>query len=86
MTRLLTKNNQITVRVSATGKPVSLMWNGDAYQVVHIFNEWKVETRWWEEESIKRLYYQVGTRQGAIFDIYRDDIHEGQWLIGRLWD
>ena len=87
MTRLLTRDNLIEVRVSEAGEPVSIAWQSDWLRVVQIFNQWKLETRWWDEENpISRSYYMVGLAGGLVLDVYRDAIRDGDWFIERVWD
>ena len=86
MTRLLTRDNRIEVRVSESGEPVSVAWQGEVMRVVTIFNAWKLETRWWEEAAISRRYYMVGLAGGLVLDVYRDALQDGDWFIERVWD
>jgi hypothetical protein len=66
--------------------PRGFLWRGNAHQIVHTGNRWRIHTRWWEPaQAIWREYTRVTTDTGILCILYRD-LAQGGWFLTRVYD
>jgi hypothetical protein len=71
----------------ATGEPRRLLWRGHVAWVARVEATWAVDEGWWrgEPEAIRRRYYQLVTRNGLLYVVYRD-LASGRWYLEEIID
>lgn len=84
MAKLFEKPAEITVRTNGRGVPLSLFRDGTSEKVTAIYDQWKLEDRWWDRK-IERHYFRVKTSKGLVCDICHD-IDTKQWYLSKIHD
>ncbi len=68
------------------GWPMRIHWAGRSMTITRLIDCWVAQGRWWAKEE-KRIYFQLGTRRGAV-EIYRSGLTESDeaWTLARIFD
>ena len=87
----------ITVDVQ-NQRPYTFLWQGQAYRVLSVLDQWKVRTLWWRQEE-QRHYFQVLAAQegplpsgpGLPVPAEAQGVYElfcscGAWFLARILD
>ena len=84
MAKLLEKPEEIKVRSTIEGIPVSIIRNSKLERVKGIYQRWRVADEWWRQE-IARDCFRIRTSSGLVCDIYRDMV-TNRWYLSRIHD
>lgn len=60
-------------------------WKGRTYSVTHVQGPERIQSQWWQEPSVHRDYYRVGTDNGATFWLYQD-LTDQTWYLHGAFD
>jgi hypothetical protein len=83
MSRLFTAT-RIAVTETESASPQAFHWHGNAYTVVTVLNQWRIDREWWRER-IARDYFLVMTTSGLLAVLFQDRVTH-DWFIQRLYD
>lgn len=83
--QLLTPPRQLEVlAVVPEGPPLRCIIAGEQHQVARYWGPERIETGWWQGQSIRRDYYRIETTTGLWFWIYRERNHQ-TWFLHGQW-
>ncbi len=68
------------VAVAPDGPPVRLQGPENTLEIVRYWGPERIETGWWRGPRVRRDYYQIETRQGARYWIFRR-LTDGYWFL-----
>jgi len=62
------------VRAAPGGQPLAV----DGRPIAHVRESWLVEDRWWTDQPLRRRYWELVTRAGAVLVVFHD-LAGGRW-------
>lgn len=75
---------EVTVTPEHGGRPRHLSWEGRAYPVALILDEWRSGGRWWLGEEGRTCYLvQAGP---LTAELHHEDGPQGRWWLARVQD
>jgi hypothetical protein len=86
MTRLWTRDNDISVQTDAHENLSAFRWQGRTHTIQRIWQCWQVDNDWWSEAgAVSRIYYTLTTKENLLCVIYYDYLQEG-WRLAKVYD
>lgn len=84
MARRLAEPQEIKVRTSINGVPVSLVRNSRSERIAAVYQQWRASDSWWGKE-VERHYFTVRTNTGLVCNIFRDTV-DNHWFLSEIHD
>ncbi|MGD9644103.1 MAG: DNA polymerase Y family protein [Pirellulales bacterium] len=66
--------------IAPEGPPARFRRAGHDYHIVRVWGPERIETGWWRTRCVRRDYYQVETRDGQRFWLFRE-LGAGAWFL-----
>ena len=76
--RRLNAPRRVEVRADSAGAPVALRRNGAWLEAVELLDRYRTDDRWWTEQPIARMYYELLLADGRTATLFRYEI-SGRW-------
>ena len=77
--RRLNAPRRAEVRTDSSGVPTALRRNGTWLDVVEVIDRYRTDDRWWTEQPIARMYYELLLVDGRTATLFRDEISDRWW-------
>ena len=77
--RRLNAPRRAEVRTDSADAPVALRRNGTWLDVVEVIDRYRTDDRWWTEQPIARMYYELLLADGRTATLFRDEISDRWW-------
>ena len=77
--RGLARARAVRVVPTPAGIPHAVLDDGRRRLVVTVRDSWRVQDRWWTDEPVDRLYFDVVLEPGRPVLIYREA--SGEWFV-----
>lgn len=69
----------VSVRADGCGVPLRVRRPyGEWLTVARICERWRVDTNWWREDEIRRMYWELELKNGERLTVFRD-LYAGGW-------
>ncbi len=68
------------VSVVPDGPPLMFRVHGSEHRIAHTWGPERIETGWWRSRCVRRDYYQVETREGLRYWLFRE-LNTGRWYL-----
>lgn len=68
------------VSVVPDGPPVMFHLHGSEHRIARTWGPERIETGWWRSRCVRRDYYQVETREGLRYWLFRE-LNTGRWYF-----
>jgi len=68
------------VSVVPDGPPLMFRLHGGEHRIARTWGPERIETGWWRSRCVRRDYYQVETREGLRYWLFRE-ISTGRWFL-----
>lgn len=76
----------LRVETDADNCPILFYWSGRRHRLLHIIQQWQVDTDWWDSAGrVWRDYTAAVTVEGLLCVFYHDLIAD-EWRLARLYD
>ena len=75
--RPLNSPRPVRVRLGPHGEPCGVIRSGKLLPVTGIRDRWRVDDRWWTEEPVCRMYWELELENGEILTLFQDRIDHG---------
>ena len=77
--RRLNEPRRIEVRAGASGAPEALRLQRTWLEAIEVQDAYRTDDRWWTEEPVARLYYELLLEDGRVVTVFRDEITGSWW-------
>jgi len=77
--RRLNAPRRAEVRTDSSGVPTALRRHGAWLLVIELLDRYRTDDRWWTEQPIARMYYELLLEDGRTATLFRDEISDRWW-------
>ena len=77
--RRLNAPRRAEVRTDSSGVPTALRRHGAWLLVIELLDRYRTDDRWWTEQPIARMYYELLLADGRTATVFRDEISDRWW-------
>ena len=77
--RLLNTPRPLRVLTHPNGEPKIVQRRRKGVAVAAVRDCWRIDDRWWTEQPVSRMYYELELANGEVFTLFHDLIAD-HWL------
>jgi hypothetical protein len=57
-------------------EPRAVIRSGQRKRVTHVRDRWRLDTRWWLEQPVSRMYWDLELEGGEVLTLFRDQVSD----------